>query len=97
FAQPLARLVRERPPLETLDRIRQAKAGRFEVALHAYFELPIRVEPRRVDDGCANIFRIRAADLRRLHVLAPRTVASLAIDPLRQTARENRLCATHIV
>ena len=88
-AQRLAWLIREDAAVEFPDRGGQFGAGGFEMALHADFELAIRGEARRVDDGVTNIGR-RFALQDRLGMGDPGAVAPLAVDALRKVGGEYR-------
>jgi len=82
IAQRLTRLVGERCAIEARDRIGQTEACRFEVALHAYLDLPISVEMRWVND-CLPYFLHLSCGLRQVDVLSTRPMAPLTIDTFR--------------
>src|SRR6266446_2809999 len=64
----------------------QAETRDFQMALHAQIQLPLAAQPGRVYDcalGCLS-------RLHRLNVIAPRSVAALAIDTAREGSTKNR-------
>ena len=61
----------------------------FEMALHANLHLPVAREPCRVDDGIANRLGAYTAPASSFDVSAPRAVATLAIDSLRENRRKD--------
>src|SRR5579862_2545570 len=67
------------------------------MALHAQIHLQVRAEPRGVHDARPNVFRLRARGPHHLKMIAARTVASLAIDALRQFAGEDGIAARSVM
>src|SRR5260370_42249668 len=61
--------------------VREAPAGRLQVTLKAYFQLPLPAHSRRIFDGFSDAFRSGAVR-RALHVILSGTVTALAIDSL---------------
>src|SRR5438552_3666871 len=59
------------------------------MALHAYLDLPVRAEPRRVHNCLTYLFHA-GAGFRGVDVLAAGTVAPLTIDPFRHALRKHR-------
>src|SRR5258706_8569525 len=68
--------------------MRQARAGRLQMALHAYFETPLGREPAGIDNCRASGVTVAASG--HLNMLAPGSMAALAIDTLRDAAGEQR-------
>src|SRR5207245_2565067 len=93
FRQRLTRFVGKCAPLVALDGIWQTRAGGLEVALHAHFHLWLRAEPRRIDDGIADVLRLCSSGPGQLNEFAARTVASAAIDTFGHRGGEHRLGA----
>src|SRR5262245_30979868 len=91
--QRLAGLVGERSAIESHDGIRQAGTRRFEMALHADFDLSLRAESRRIDDRFSNVFCVSPRLCRRLDVFASWTVTPLAIDAFGNVSRKYRFGA----
>ncbi len=87
--QWLSRHIGERAAVESLQHRRNASAGGFQVALHAHFHAPLGTQLGRIHHR-----RPRPAGA---HMFGSRTVASLAIDPLRQFAEEHRIAARFLV
>src|ERR1051326_6661167 len=89
IAEWFSRPVRERRTAKADHGIGQAQTGGFQMALHAYFELPFRRQPRRVDNlrpifrGCG-IPQLGGPDM-----FAARTVTPLAVDTSRQAGGEH--------
>src|ERR1017187_8554864 len=84
----LSRHIRERAPVESLERRRDAPAGGFEVALHTHLHPPLGTQLRRIH---------HADPAGGSNMLASGTVASLAIDPLRKFPKEHRLTTGRLV
>jgi len=61
------------------------------MTLHANVELPVGGQMRRIYDRLPNQIRIPGSS--RLNVVAPRTVATLAIDSCREFLWKYRLAA----
>src|SRR3546814_539745 len=89
--QRLPGAVRERPPIQSKNRVRQPKAGGFQMALHAPFELRFHRQLRRVQNRFPN--RSDVAAFRRFNMVAARAVASLAVNAFRDAPRETRFTA----
>src|SRR2546422_6167682 len=83
IAERFSRKIRERRAAEADHGIGQARTGGLQMALHAHFELPLRRQPRRVDDLRPNFGWRGIAPLGCPDVLAARTMAALAVDSLR--------------
>src|SRR5689334_20387269 len=61
ICQRLPRPVREKAASVAPDRIRQAAAGRLQVTLKTYLELPFAAEPGRIEDRITpRLFGVRA-------------------------------------
>src|SRR2546425_144926 len=72
-------------------------AGRLEVTLHADVDLPLRREPRRVDDAAAHVLEGGRPGARQVDVPRPGSVAPLTVDPRRQVLREELRCYGAVV
>jgi hypothetical protein len=87
IAEQLSRAIGKIAAAITPDRIRQPMAGGFQMTLQAHFELSFRAEARRIHNGSSNVFE-RLSGMGSLNMLAPRSVAALAINSLGNSARE---------
>src|SRR5438876_36941 len=86
IAKRLSRAVGKIAAAVTPDGIRQQVAGGFQMTLQAHFELSFRAQARRIQNGSSNVFE-RLPGLGSLNMLASRSVAALAINPLGNSAR----------
>ena len=89
--QRLPRHVIEGSAIQTRDRMRQQTAGGFQMALQANLDLPVRTQPRRIDDRRPDLFGCGAGRARDGNVPRSGSMASLAIDALRKQAAIARL------
>src|SRR3569833_2400854 len=83
IAEWLARTKRVGATIETAHKSRHLCTCRFQVALHAAVHRQSRAEPCRIHNAGSDIFRLRACGPNNLKLLRHRTVATLAVDPLR--------------
>src|SRR5215471_1822784 len=71
--------------------MRQHAAAGLEMALQAHLHLPLGTEPRRIDYCAADLLARGAGCSRDGDMARARSVASLAIDPLRERNHVSRL------